>query len=143
MMRVLELPSPLWGGVGGGGWGMWHSKRATARRPTPTLPQPKPRIRGFRPPNKAIEIGNSRFRLGGGRRKPPPASCRPLRPHQSDEAVEQVVAVAGARRGLGMVLHREHRRPFQRDAAIRSVEQRYVGLLHVIRQARAVDREAV
>src|SRR6266446_10267409 len=31
---------------------------------SPTLPQPKPRIRGFRPLNKVIEIGNSRFRLG-------------------------------------------------------------------------------
>src|SRR5258707_12411397 len=134
MMRVLKLPSPLWGGVGGGGREMWRSKCPTARPPTPTLPHPKPRIRGFRAPNKAIEIGNSRFRLGGGRRKPRPVSCRPVRPHQSDEAVEQIVAVAGSRRGLGVVLHREHRRPFERDAAIRSVEQRPVGLLYVIRQ---------
>jgi hypothetical protein len=35
-----------------------------ARLRGPTSPQPKPRIRGFRPLNKVIEIGNSRFRLG-------------------------------------------------------------------------------
>src|SRR5262249_17951712 len=32
------LPSPLWGGVGGGGREMWHSIAITSRPPTPTLP---------------------------------------------------------------------------------------------------------
>src|SRR5258705_8382897 len=114
MMRVLKLPSALWGGVGGGGREMWRSKCPTARPPTPTLPHPKPRIRGFRAPNKAIEIGNSRFRLGGGRRKPRPVSCRPVRPHQSDEAVQQIVAVAGSRPRLRKALYREPRPPLYR-----------------------------
>src|SRR6266852_681750 len=65
---ALSAPLPLWGGVGGGGRAKWHARAELARPPTPTLPQPKPRIRGFRPLNKVIEIGNSRFRLGGGRR---------------------------------------------------------------------------
>src|SRR5260370_35961870 len=64
----LLLPFPLWGGVGGGGRGVGHISAAVPRPPAPTLPQPKPRIRGFRPINRGIEIGNSRFRLGGGRR---------------------------------------------------------------------------
>src|SRR5215831_3399781 len=74
---------------------------------------------------------------------PRPASCRPVRAHQPDKTIKQVVAVARPRRGLGVVLHREHRGPLERDAAVRSIEQRHVGLLHVTRQARAVDREAV
>src|SRR5258708_9965003 len=41
-----------------------HSGLPSAVRPSP---QPKPRIRGFLPLNKVIEIGNSLFRLGGGR----------------------------------------------------------------------------
>ncbi len=64
----LLLPSPLWGGVGGGGRASGHFRSQYARPPTPTLPQPKLRIRRFRPINRVIEIGNSRFRLGGGRR---------------------------------------------------------------------------
>jgi len=67
-MALSLLPSPLWGGVGGGGRETRRSIVTTSRPPTPTLPQPKPRIRGFRPLDKVIEIGNSRFRLGGGRR---------------------------------------------------------------------------
>ncbi len=44
-------------GVGGCGTSVLHGTT-----PTPSLPQPKPRVRGFRQLNKAIEIGNSRFR---------------------------------------------------------------------------------
>src|SRR5262249_21949448 len=61
------LPSPLWEGAGGGGRERRHGIATSTRPPTLTLPQPKPRIRGFRPINKVIEIGDSRFRLGGGR----------------------------------------------------------------------------
>jgi thiamine biosynthesis lipoprotein len=32
------LPSPLWGGVGGGGRGMWDPRAATSRPPTPAFP---------------------------------------------------------------------------------------------------------
>src|SRR6266481_1962438 len=35
---TLLLPSPLWGGVGGGGRGVWHHCAITSRPPTPTLP---------------------------------------------------------------------------------------------------------
>ena len=53
--------------------------------------------------------------------------------HQLHEAVEQVMAVLRAGRGLGVVLHREGRAVGERDAAIRAVEQRDVGLRRVRR----------
>src|SRR5262249_58733633 len=58
--------------LGGGVWGGGRKRRrgpCPAARPlTPTLPKPKPHIRGLRPLDKATETGNSRFRLGGGSR---------------------------------------------------------------------------
>src|SRR5215468_1542629 len=36
--RRKLLPSPLWGGVGGGGRGRRHFRATSARPPTPTLP---------------------------------------------------------------------------------------------------------
>jgi hypothetical protein len=38
MAQRFRLPSPLWGGVGGGGRGMGHFRASTSRPPTPTLP---------------------------------------------------------------------------------------------------------
>src|SRR5436305_1843684 len=52
----------------------------------------------------------------------PDASRPPALAHQLDEAAEQIVAVARAGRGLGVVLHREHRTALERDAAIGAVE---------------------
>jgi hypothetical protein len=44
----------------------WHTGTGPAVKAVQArLPLPKPRIRGFRPLYKVIEIGNSRFRLGG------------------------------------------------------------------------------
>ncbi len=62
----LLLPSPSWEGVGGGGQAVGHVSAIGARPPTPTFPQSKPRIRGFRPMNGVIEISDSRFGLGEG-----------------------------------------------------------------------------
>src|SRR6202023_1719189 len=59
--------------------------------------------------------------------------------HQASEAAEQVVAVARAGRGLGVVLHREHRPVLERDAAVRAVEQRHMGLDRGRRQGGAID----
>ena len=53
--------------------------------------------------------------------------------HQLDEPLEQIVAVLRAGRGLGMVLHREHRPVGHADAAVRAVEERDVRLLDVRR----------
>src|SRR5215472_8010566 len=50
----------------GEGMGVGVRECGTAVPRGTTLPQPKPRIRGFRPLERVIEIGNSRFRLGGG-----------------------------------------------------------------------------
>src|SRR5262249_27581524 len=72
--------------------------------------------------------------------RPPPVFARP---HQRDEPVEQVVAVARTGRGFRVILDREHRLVLERDAAVRAVEQRYMRLLGVRRQRGAVDREAV
>ena len=44
--------------------------------------------------------------------------------HQVDEAAEEIMAVAGPGRSLGMILHREGRPVRQRNAAVRAVEQR-------------------
>jgi len=56
----------------GSGVGVEPGSTAVPTWPDPPphpSPKPKPRLRGFRPLNKAIEIGNSRFRLGGGSRR--------------------------------------------------------------------------
>src|SRR5580692_11548377 len=37
-LRCFLLPSPLWGGVGGGGRAAWHVGAVASRPPTPTLP---------------------------------------------------------------------------------------------------------
>src|SRR5467141_2485084 len=66
------LPPPLWGRVGVGGRGVVAPLRRLFRPPPPTPPQPNLAIARVRPPNKATEIGRSRFRLGeGGRRAAP------------------------------------------------------------------------
>jgi hypothetical protein len=54
MWRRLHLsPHALWRGEGGGGRATRRCPRLTAR--PPTLPQPKPLMRGFRPINGVIE----------------------------------------------------------------------------------------
>src|SRR5215211_3829860 len=53
------------------------------------------------------------------------------------------MAVARTRRRLGMILHREHRPVLEREAAVRSIEQRDVSLLDILRQRLLVDCEAV
>src|SRR5215475_9766145 len=66
-----------------------------------------------------------------------------LPPHQLDKPLEQVMTVARAGGCLRVVLHREYRLVLERDAAVRSVEQRDVGLGRVFRQGGAVDGKAV
>src|SRR5919106_1067976 len=66
---------------------------------------------------------------------PGSGGARLARPHQLHEPREEIVAVARAGRRFGVVLHREHRPVLQRDAAVRAVEQRHMGLLDVLRQA--------
>src|SRR6266581_4946789 len=51
-----------------------------------------------------------------------------VRAHQVDEAREQIMAVARAGRSLGMILHREYRPVFERQPAVRAVEQRHMRL---------------
>src|SRR4051794_13110580 len=53
------------------------------------------------------------------------------------------MTVARAGRRLRMVLHREYRLVLEREAAVRAVEQRDVGLLDILRQRLLVYREAV
>src|SRR5215470_7660422 len=62
----LLLPSPLWGGVGGGGRRM--EQGYAPRRDPPPRPSPSRNCvyAGFGHLIKGIEIGNSRFRLGEG-----------------------------------------------------------------------------
>src|SRR6202021_1423650 len=60
------------------------------------------------------------------------------RAHVIDEAAEQIMTVARAGRGFGMILHREHRPVVERQSAIRTVEQRHVGFYGVSRQRCAV-----
>src|SRR5258707_13604647 len=67
--RTLAIARFGWGEVGprqraGRGWQRFNMCCAAVTPPrtafgSPTLPQPKPRIPGFRPPNKVIRIGNS------------------------------------------------------------------------------------
>src|SRR5689334_10459474 len=61
-------------------------------------------------------------------------SRAPLLAHQIRKAPEQIMAVARPGRCLGMVLHREHRLVLEREAAVRTVEQRDMGLLDILRQ---------
>src|ERR1043166_7890320 len=86
------------------------------------------------------------MRLGSSRDRPssvvrPPSSASSsifyalVRPHHVDEAGKQIMAVARTGRGLGMILHREHRPVLERDAAVRAVEQRDVRLARVRRPA--------
>src|SRR5581483_3141610 len=68
----------------------------------------------------------------GGNASPLLQSRHPLLlPDQIDEAGKEVVAVLRARRGLGMVLHREHRPVLEPQPAIGAVEQRHVRLLRL------------
>ncbi len=53
------------------------------------------------------------------------------------------MAVLRSGRSLGMVLNREHRPAAKADAAIASVEQGYMSFLDSVRQAFALDCEAV
>ena len=53
---------------------------------------------------------------------------------QVDEAAEQIVRILRAGRCFRMVLDREDRPAGERDAAVRAVEQRNVGLLDALRQ---------
>src|SRR6266853_4636200 len=64
------LPPPLWGRVGVGGRGVVAPLRRLFRPPPPTPPQPNLAIARVRPPNQVTEVGNSRLRLGEGRRTP-------------------------------------------------------------------------
>src|SRR3546814_3038724 len=59
------------------------------------------------------------------------------------EALEEVVAVARAGGGLGVVLHGEHRAAGGGDAVVGAVEQRNVTLDSALGPRRGVDPEAV
>src|SRR3954453_11944290 len=63
--------------------------------------------------------GQSKYGLLRYARNDGEDTLRPLvRPHQIREPLEQIVRVARARRGLGVILHREHRLALELDAAI-------------------------
>src|SRR5438132_684168 len=64
-------------------------------------------------------------------------------PPHAREPLEQVAAIARPGRGFRVVLHREHRLILERNAAVRAVEQRDVGLHRVRRQRGAVDGKTV
>src|SRR3954451_19664980 len=66
-----------------------------------------------------------------------------VRAHQIGKSLEQIVRVARAGRGLGMILHREYRSAFELDATIGTVEQRDMGLRRALRQCRLIHRETV
>src|SRR5437764_13434524 len=63
--------------------------------------------------------------------------------HFLDEAGEEIMTVLRAGRGFRVILHREDRLAVERQAAIRPVEQRDMGLDHPLGQAGAIDGEAV
>src|SRR5712671_964051 len=69
---ALSVPSPLWGPCGEG-WGSRSGPRLrhAARPPTPTLPQPKPRIRGFRPTQESDRNRQQPISIGGREKEPP------------------------------------------------------------------------
>ena len=62
---------------------------------------------------------------------------------QLGKTLEQIVAVLRARRGLGVILHAEHRPAFRRDAFVTIVEQADVRDFHVVGQTVGVDNKAV
>src|ERR1700761_2359169 len=66
-----------------------------------------------------------------------------LCPHQIGEALEQVMRVARARRRFRVVLHREYRLAVELDAAVRTIEQRDVGLRRAFWQGGLVHRKTV
>ena len=69
--------------------------------------------------------------------------CFLVRLDHLDEALEQVVAVAGAGGGFGVVLDREGRPVLDPQALVGAVEQRDVADLDVLGQGLGVDHEAV
>jgi 5-oxoprolinase (ATP-hydrolysing) len=71
--RSFLLPPPLWGRDGVGGREVMARSCPTPRPPPPTPPQPNLALARVRSLNKVTEVGNSRFRLGEGRRSS--ASC--------------------------------------------------------------------
>ena len=70
------------------------------------------------------------------------AASRPPLLHHRHEPAEQVAAVARARRGFRVVLHREHRPVLEPEAAIRAVEERDVRLLDAVGQASPCRRRS-
>src|SRR5262245_39473607 len=76
---------------------------------------------------------------GGGKRKRP--SFRRL--DQAQKPLEQIGAVLRARRGLRVVLDREHGPIAQAQSLERAIEQRQMRLLDLGRQAVRADREPV
>src|SRR5882724_61318 len=66
-----------------------------------------------------------------------------VRPHQIGKPLEQVMRVARAGGGLGMILHREYRLALKLDAAVGAVEQRDMGLRRALGQGRLVDRKTM
>src|SRR5258708_18303376 len=79
-------------------------------------------------------------------RSPSQPSSQPSWPalaHEARETGEQIMAVARAGRGLGVVLHREDRPVLEGDAAIGAVEQGHVRLDRVCRHRRPIDRKAM
>src|SRR6266849_1579790 len=68
------LPSPLLGGgggAGGGGRAVGHQRTTPSRPPTPTLPQPKPSILGFRPLNLSDRNRQQPISIGGREKRSP------------------------------------------------------------------------
>src|SRR5512146_3255449 len=64
-------------------------------------------------------------------------------PHHPHKLFEQIEAVLRAGAGLGMILNTERRTVGKLDPAIRSVEQRHMGLAHILRKASPLDRKPV
>src|SRR6478735_9455989 len=66
-----------------------------------------------------------------------------LRAHQIRKPLEQIMRVARAGGGLGVILHREHRLAVELDAAVGAVEQGDMGLRRTLRERRLVHPKAV
>src|SRR5579859_4810951 len=110
-----------------------HVRNAQAMTPRFVMPGLDPGIHHFsRKMDRRVKPGDDDL-----------ASGPLLRAHQIGEAVEQIVRVARAGRGLGVILHREHRLAVELDAAIGAVEQRDVRLRRAFRQSRLVHGKAV
>src|SRR5438105_2755958 len=72
------------------------------------------------------------------------ARLRPLvRAHQVGEPLEQIMRIARAGRGLGVILDGKHRFAVELDAAIGAIEQRHMGLGRALRQGCLIHRKAV